>query len=66
MNNDLSVHGRCHNDKVCSSRWVSIRHVLEDASALLGADDATPGQDWLESQFASNNCRALQNERHFG
>ena len=45
MKNDLSVHGKHHNDKLHSSRWVSVHHVIEDASALLGADDAAPGQD---------------------
>ena len=66
MNIDLSAHSRRHNDKVYSSRWVSIRHVLEDVGALLGLDDPTPCEEWLAAQFASNKCRVLQNERCFG
>ena len=30
MNNNVSVHARRHDANLCSSRWTSIRHMLED------------------------------------
>ena len=38
----------------------------EDAGALLGPDDPIPCEEWLATQFASNNCRILMNEQCFG
>ena len=64
--NYVSVHSTRHNDKWCSSTWISILHVLEDVSLLMGPDDPIPSLGWTEAQFTSNHCRVLMNERHCG
>ena len=64
--NDVAVESRWHNVKLHSSKWISIRHMLEDVSLLMGLDDHIPSLGWIEAQFTSNHCRALINERHCG
>ena len=66
MNNDIAVDSRRHDTTLYCSRWISLRHLLEEVSAMLGPDYKAPSREWLEFQFTSNNYRALMNERYFG
>jgi len=66
MNNDVAVDSRRHDTTLHCSRYISLRHMLQEVSAMLGPDDEAPCRQWLEFQFTSNNFRALLNERYFG
>ena len=40
--------------------------MLEDAGILLGLDNLIPCEEWLRTQFTSNNYRISMNKRYFG
>ena len=42
MDNESVAHCRRENTKLYCARWVSIRHMLEDITTLIGPDDVAP------------------------
>lgn len=63
---DPAIDSRRSNDKVCISKYVSARALLQEILVELPPHCIPPSLSWLELQFAPNDMRYAINQKHCG